>query len=278
MNRNLVSFVCPRCNLGVSYTPKDKDFEHLDISGIAQVAFDHGDHILVVYFDRSYDIRSWQVVDKAVSEEAVVELMDWKRVNESVLVGLNTNFLIADKIKKAYNDTFWEINPNYVLKYIANNDRSTRISVKNKNIWIIPLRRFGYAVTGVDLESIKEAVKLLFILDSFENTLTDLTLLKIVYTTLANAHKTRTLSDNSIRLVREIKSMVDVDVFLLQFALKHAPIILERKNEFLNILNNARFPMRNGGLVDNLFDAGVLFDYIANYHQFRELEIIKIIR
>ncbi len=53
--------VCPACGRRVVYVPSDDDLRRLESSGIASVSFDHGDHVLVVFFDRQGRARGTEV-------------------------------------------------------------------------------------------------------------------------------------------------------------------------------------------------------------------------
>jgi len=272
-----ITFKCPRCKMEIRYVPKDKDLERIKISGISDLAFDHGDHILAIFFDKDGKVRAWHVLDKANPVTFVEQQEGWVRVNSEIITGFRVNFLIADRNRKVFNDAFWKLNPNFVLKYIETADKIARILVDEVEVWVLPFKRYCYALGNVSIGQVRDIIRLLYLLEDFEGLLNDYDVLKITLCSIENFNLSKIIIDSAIRLIRELDYLVNVDKILLKFNIKHSSLSFKNRDDFYIALAQLNFPLKNRQIASILFEKKVLIDYIINYHIFRELGIVKMV-
>lgn len=53
--------ICPKCKRRIVFTPSREDLEGLKKGGIASISFNHGDHILVIFYDKDGRARGTEV-------------------------------------------------------------------------------------------------------------------------------------------------------------------------------------------------------------------------
>jgi len=140
-----IKYKCPVCQMEGSYVPDEDDFKQLEETGIASFSVYHGDHVLVIWFDKDGNIRGHDVF-KAVEFRVVGVPEGWKRVNLPRTPQKKLNLLIADRGKKIYSDVFFTGDVNMMLGLVeAVSDRRI-ISVDEAKYFLIPMGDYVYVI------------------------------------------------------------------------------------------------------------------------------------
>ena len=139
------NYKCEVISCTVSIGQKGKDFKQLEETGIASFSVYHGDHVLVIWFDKDGNIRGHDVF-KAVEFRVVGPPEGWKRVNLPRTPQKKLNLLIADRGKKIYSDVFFTGDVSMMLGLVeAVSDRRI-ISVDEAKYFLIPMGDYVYVI------------------------------------------------------------------------------------------------------------------------------------
>ncbi|MHA1590319.1 MAG: hypothetical protein ACTSVA_06930 [Candidatus Njordarchaeales archaeon] len=275
-----VFFRCPVCNRSINYVLSSEDLEKTDLTGVCDVAFDHGDHILLLFIDKNGDIRGWRIYKKEIEAKIAEEPGVWHRVNSRKYELLGISLLVADIQRKRYSDAFWHLDLNLILRYLEVTDDIVFVKISEEEVLIYPIDVFRYVVSNITESDLGGVIRFLNIItEMFGETVIDsLQIQKIIIATLLRKDF-KLIFDMAIDLLRDLKAgniiCIRKDLF---------PLINLHINKYSNLLNKAvldffrKTPEKIG--VTNLIDLvplNMLPDFIIQYYRMKKLKLIEVI-
>lgn len=145
----IIKYKCPRCGQEGSYEPDINDLKQLEEAGIASFSIFHGDHTLVVWFDKSGGVRAYDIFKTTSSEELpTITKLEWKKINTHKIKLEHISVLFADKKDAIYSDLLFKGDPAIILRLIESVKEPKIFKIDTVQYYIYPLDSTYIAVGG----------------------------------------------------------------------------------------------------------------------------------
>ncbi len=210
-----VIFKCPRCGKLEEYFPNSGDMEKIRISGLSSTAFRHGDHALLIYFDKSGKIRGWHIYESE-TELVKLGLVSWKRVNKWKRKSDGVNLLIASTEGLKYSDIYWHHEVDWILNYISRMTKNIVKLTKNTHeSYVFNNKPIFYAILGksLSLQNVTKLGKFFYQLtEEFKDIIVnDETIQRVVVSIVKNID-VPLITEEAIELITDLKNLARVRV------------------------------------------------------------------
>ncbi len=208
----IIKYKCPQCGREGAYEPDENDLKQLNESGIASFSVFHGDHTLVVWFDKSGGVRAYDVF-KATSEEAKAAPteLDWKKVNENKVKLENISVLFADRKDAIYSDLLYKGDPNILLRLIETVKEPKVIKIDTVQYYVYPLDSIYIAVGGNIPTKMLDKIIMLFRASIKYDVVHD----EVVQYIIGSAIESSIVHNDVIMLINATDLLKHLDEFLL---------------------------------------------------------------
>lgn len=274
-----VTFRCPKCNISVTYDLTEEDWEKIKLSGICDVAFDHGDHILLLFIDRNGNVRDWKIYNKKGIIKPVGELGVWHRTSINKYRIKNVDFMVANIRTKAFSDAFWNLNTDLMLKFLEASDNIVFVVVSGNSVLVYPIDELRYAISKISQNELSSIARFLNIItEKFKNNIVEsLEFQKIIVSALA-FRKKQLMLDYAIELLHDINkySVIEVNKRTFSFLVADRNMFRNIVNEkIMNLLQNISDRIKIRDMIDKM-SLDELSDFILSYYKLKKLKILEV--
>ena len=207
----IIKYKCSQCGKEGSYEPDSNDIKQLNEAGIASFSVFHGDHTLVVWFDKSGGVRAYDVF-KATAEEEIstaVEL-EWKKINEDKVKLEHISVLFADKKDAIYSDLLFKGNPAILLRLVESIKEPKTVKIDAMQYYVYPLDSTYIAVGGDIPTKMLDKIVNLFRSSIKYNVVKD----EVVQYVIGSSIESALIYNNTLLLMNAIDLLKHLDEFL----------------------------------------------------------------
>ena len=275
-----VYFKCPKCGNFINYVLTDDDYEKIRLSGVCDLAIDHGDHILLMFIDAHGSVRGWKVYDKKLVVKPSSTLGAWRRINKEKFSLNGVDFLVADRYKMVFSDAFWSLDTDTVLKFFEIVETIIFVTILNKNVLLYPANGLRYAISNISKEELGNVARFLNLLTEHvgEKIIESVEQQKVVVVALS-MRQTKLFLDYTIELLSDLSKDISIRVNrkTLEFLKMNKNVVGRQIDK--NVISFLEKGVDEINLIDLVKKADLDFlkSFIPSYYRLKKLKILGVV-